>query len=234
MKFSPIYFAMFRHNFKNILLSFIAILLLVVGQVFLVFDKDLNNDLIQLFGGTGTNNEIIFGLIKLAFISIIILQTSKTIDTLQSNFTQFLCPRLNKRSKLFFIYYSFVIILVVSLIIIFYGLIYLLANLSVYYMKYLIYVFLDLLSIISMITLFLVFEILFKFTHSLLIIIGIYILNLFLPFTNLIAINTSKFGGLVSGELGLNQIMGAVVLSIIIIIGSGILFIINQKEISLC
>lgn len=234
MKFSPIYLAMFRHNFKNILLSFITILLLVFGQVFLAFDKDISNNLIQLFGGIGTNNGIIFGLIKLAFLSVIILQTSKTIDTLQSNFTQFLCPRLNKRIRLLLVYYSFVIILVVSLIIVFYGLIYLLANFSDYYIKYVTYVFLDLLSIISMITLFLVFEIVFKFIHSLLVIIGMYILNLFLPFTNLIAINTTKFGGLIIGEVGWHQIIGSILVSLLIIIFSILLFVIKRKEISLC
>lgn len=234
MKFNLIYFAIFRHNFKSILISFILVLLLVFGQVFLGFDNDMHNNLIQLFGGIGISNSIIFGLIKLVLISVIILQTSKTIDTLQSNFTQFLCPRLSKRTRLFLVYYLFIVFLVACFMIIFYSLIYLLVNFSDYLMKYLTYVFIDIVSVISMITLFLVGEIIFKFTHSLLIIIGIYILNLFLPFTNLIAINTSKFGGLINGELGFNYVISSILVSILIILFSVALFVIKRREIGLC
>lgn len=189
MKFSQIYLAMFFHNFKNIVLSVLIVLLLVIGQLYLCFDDDIISNLIQLFGGVGSDNSIIFGFIKLAFVLVIILQTSKTIDTLQSNFTQFLSPRLDKKSRLFVLYYLFIILLIFILTILFYGVFYLLVDISDYKIQYFIYVGMDLLSIISMITLFLVFETVFRFTHSLLIIIGVYILNLFLPFTNIVAIN---------------------------------------------
>lgn len=234
MKFSQIYLAMFFHNFKNIVLSVLIVLLLVIGQLYLCFDDDIISNLIQLFGGLGSDNSIIFGFIKLAFVLVIILQTSKTIDTLQSNFTQFLSPRLDKKSRLFVLYYLFIILLIFILIILFYGVFYLLVDISDYKIQYFVYVGMDLLSIISMITLFLVFEIVFRFTHSLLIIIGVYILNLFLPFTNIVAINTSKYGGLINGELSSFYIIGSIIVSIMIIICSIILFIMNQKEVELC
>ncbi len=236
MMFVKLYKALLLYNRRVLLLSgSLAISLVLIHRI---LNEDSVDNMVTMLilwlGGIDATSSLASGLLRLAFVAVTFIQTSRSIESLQSPFMTFLLPRVGSKAKLLYMYYTFLLAITLIISLLFHGTFFALhihnSILTTYSNLYIGYAIMDMLSLLSMVSVLFVLEIIVQFEHSVLVIFGIYILNLLLPFANPLAISTSKLGFLVTGNNNQLFIFGSVSLSIILMTIC-IITLTRQKEI---
>lgn len=217
MKRRKVYHAILENNLKSFLNSILLSSFFTLFYIYINNDeKDVSVLLIDWFGGTKDYVSISVSIVKLALISIIILQTSKTIQTLNTKFTMFLLPRFKSKKTLYNLYLSSLLISSGIVISIYHLLFYLLKIFGTdYSMVYIVYSLMDLLGLLTVITILFIFEVLLESDKGLMIILGVHIFNLIIPYYNILGISTSKLGFLVASEEKFQYLIHSLVLFIL-------------------
>ena len=235
MKLKTLSLLVFKEYHRYLLLS---VGFLFLNVIFYIFSNQLNltseDYYLNWFNlGERLNYGILEILLKLLNVSIIFLSIGKIIDKLAENHMIYIFARNKSYPSLLF-KLSFIIILIAIVLLsvahIFYSLItgiFLIDPLKIF-----IYLVIDILGFISIILIYMILARVFLIEHSFLIILIIYIANIFSPYPLLIAITTSKFL-LIESTLG-TPIIILINLIISLIMMAIYYYIIKKRRINIC
>lgn len=219
---------------KSIFISFL--LFVIVDFVFLNF-TGLNTDHISgtvlWLGGEEYRMALSTILLKLLNVSIIFITVGKITEKLTSDVILYIMVRTSDYKK-FLLGFTFVLVLLVCIMeiashFIFYGLAGISKTHILYSLEYLLF---ECLGTSGMLILYIILNNVFMAENGILYILGIYALNILLPFPIVLATSTMNFIGMVS-EHGVAMLLVLTVLLDIIIMAA-YLHLILKRRISVC
>ncbi len=235
MKLKTLSLLVFKEHYRYLVLS---VGFLFLNVIFYIFSKQLNfsseDYYLNWFNlGDGSNFGILEVLLKLINISIIFLSIGKIIDKLAKNHMIYIFARNSSYSSLLF-KLTFIIILIAIVLLsiahIFYSLF--TGILLAHPLKIFTYLLIDIIGFISIVLIYIILARVFVIEHSFLLILILYIANIFSPYPILLTISTTKF-------LSLNNTLGIVTIILINLITSLIImtiyyYIVKKRRINIC